>query len=396
MQTAYSQSITTEEIERNAYDVYKRLRAESPVAFVPALNCWLVTKWEDVVKVSTSPDLFQAEDDDAPVVKHFGSPAIIHTDGKVHRELRGGIAPHYSPKRVAEYIEALVTPLAEECISSFPESGHVDLVAEYFEPISVQSLAKSFGIEGVDVETLRSWFHGLAMGAINFSRDPERKRICDETKAQISEKLEPLFAQLEQAPNNTPLSNMLYHGMPEGERRTREFVMPTLFVTLLGGMQEPGHGAANTLVGLLENPDQMALVRSDPGTYLPKAVVEGTRWVSPIGTQGRKTTQDIELGDVVIPAGESVSAVISSANHDESVFDNPDRFDINRSAKSYATFGFGPHFCAGKWMSLAQMEIALRILLQSFSAIELDRDQPYEFFGWEFRAPTDLWVTLAK
>jgi cytochrome P450 len=385
---------TVEDIERDPYTIYARLRRESPVAFSPALNSWLVTRWDDVRHVTTNPDLFIAEDDNAPVVQHFGKPAIIHADGAVHQELRQGVAPHYMPKKVAGYIDDLVRPIARDCIEAMDTSKPVDLVDAYFEPISVLTLARSFGVMDVDVATLRDWFHGLALGAINFSGDPERKRICDETKARIDAAMAPIFDRIETEPDSSPLSHMMYHGMPEGERRSRDFIMPSVLVTLLGGMQEPGHGACNTMIGLMENPDQMARVRGDLGDTLRRAVSEGVRWVAPIGTQIRATTRDIEIGGVMIPAGHTVSAVLASANRDEAVFADPDRFDIDRTETGLASFGFGAHFCAGKWLALAQMELAIRILLETFEEISLDPDQPYEFFGWEFRAPTTLFATL--
>ncbi len=396
MTGSYAETLTVEEIEADAYAVYARLRAEEPVAYVPALNSWLVTKWDDVTRVTTDTDIFTAVDADAPVVRHFGDPAIIHVDGAQHRELRKGIAPHYAAAKVAEYIDAIVRPIARNCIAAFPENGEVDLLDAYFEPISALTLARTFGVMDADVGTLRRWFHGLAMGAINFGRDPERTAICDETKAEINAAFDPIFAALEAAPNDTPLSHLMYHGMPAGERRPRAYVMPTILVTLLGGMQEPGHGAATTLVGLLENPDQMRQVRADMDTQLKRAVTEGVRWVAPIGTQGRSPKQDVELCGVTIPAGAAVSAVIGSANRDEDVFPNAEAFDMNRTAKQVATFGFGPHFCAGKWMSLAQMELALRILLEEFSQITLDPAKPHDFVGWEFRAPTRVCVKLVR
>ena len=396
METEFTRNLTVEQIETDPYAVYARLRRESPVVYVPVLNSWLVTKWEDVRRVANSPDLFSAEDDNAPVVRHFGSPAIIHTEGSVHKELRDGIAPYYAPRKVREYIDDLVRPLAEDCIRNFPASGEVDLIADYFEPISVQALAQSFGVTGVSADTLQSWFHGLAMGAINFARDPERTRICEETKKEINRAFDPIFARLEKDPNDSPLSNMLYHGMEDGQRRSRDFVMPSILVTLLGGMQEPGHGAANTLVALLENPAFMEQVRADPAAQLRKAVAEATRWIAPIGTQGRTPLRDVEFDGVTIPAGQAVSAVIASANRDEEQFVHPEKFDLNRSETHSATFGFGPHFCAGKWMSLGQMELAVGILLDTFPSIELVPERPHSFFGWEFRAPTSLWVKLRR
>ncbi len=327
-------------------------------------------------------------------MQHFGKPAIIHADGEVHQQLRQGIAPHYMPKKVESYIDDLVRPVALDCIAAMDISKPVDLVDAYFEPISVLALARSFGVMDVDVATLRRWFHGLALGAINFSSDPERKRICDETKADINVAMAPIFDRIEKQRDSSPLSHMMYHGMPEGERRSRDYIMPSVLVTLLGGMQEPGHGACSTMIGLLENPEQMAKVRNNPADALRRAVAEGVRWIAPIGTQIRAATRDVEIGSVVIPAGQTVSAVLASANRDESVFVRPDVFNIDRSETSLASFGFGMHFCAGKWLALAQMELAIRILLDSFGDIRLDRTQLYEFFGWEFRAPSTLHVHL--
>lgn len=211
MTQSYAQSLTVEEIEANAYAVYKRLRDEEPVAFVPVLNSWLVTKWDDVTRVTTETETFTAVDKEAPVVRHFGDPAIIHVDGAVHRELRKGIAPHYAAQKVADYIDRIVRPIARDCIAAFPEDGKVDLLADYFEPISALTLARTFGVMDADVETLRRWFHGLAMGAINFSRDPERTEICDATKVEINAAFDPIFTALEAEPNDTPLSHLLYH-----------------------------------------------------------------------------------------------------------------------------------------------------------------------------------------
>ena len=143
---------------------------------MPVLNSWLVTKWDDVTRVTTETETFTAVDKEAPVVRHFGDPAIIHVDGAVHRELRKGIAPHYAAQKVADYIDRIVRPIARDCIAAFPEDGKVDLLADYFEPISALTLARTFGVMDADVETLRRWFHGLAMGAINFSRDPDLRR----------------------------------------------------------------------------------------------------------------------------------------------------------------------------------------------------------------------------
>lgn len=390
----FLESITVEALERDPYSIYERLRDETPVAFIPAVNSWLATRWEDVNKVSNTPSIFSANDDNAPVVRHFGSPAIIHVDGAVHQELRKGLAAHYAPSKVKQYIDALVRPIATEYIEKFRTRGHAELVSEYFEPVSVLCLAKTLGLDGFGADTLTGWFHGLAMGAINYARDEERSKICNKAMSEIETALDPILTQLETEHDGSPLSHLLHHSMPENQVRDRAFIMPSVFVTLLGGMQEPGHGAATTLVGLLQNPDQMEMLLEDKEKWIPKAVPEGLRWIAPIGTQGRSPLKDVELAGVIVPKGDSILSMIASANRDSTIFKDADSFDMTRNASKIATFGFGPHFCAGKWFASAQMKIVLTILLEMLDDIQLVPDKSPKFFGWEFRAPTSLHVSF--
>ena len=381
----YSETITIDDLDTDPFPHYARLRAEDPIAPVPAANCWFATRWADVEAISRHPD-FTAVSDEAPVNAAFGRPNVLTSEGEVHAALRGGIEPHYRPRRVAEYIDALVRPLAEAQLAAFRASGSNDLLTEYFEPISALALARSFGFMDVDTPTLRRWFHGLSQGAINFERDPARGAICAEVVAEIEGVARPLLERLAKVPDNSPLSHMLHSGMEAGKVRPVEMILPTVKVTLLGGMQEPGHGAANLLVGLLQNPGQMAALRADMA-LLPQAIDEALRWIAPIGTMMRTALRDTEVGGVKVPQGTPVSCIFASANRDESRWDNGEAFDMMRPQKGHMAFGMGSHFCAGKWFAKAQIEVAMRVLFDAFPRLEFAGDAP-DFRGWEFRAPT--------
>lgn len=389
---SFAESIRIEDLERDPYPIYARLRREAPVAYVPAANVWFATRWKDVETVTKSPEVFSAEVPTSPVERSFGKPTILTTDGSAHKELRGGIDPHYRPRKVADYIEALVRPIAEGQFARFSADGAAELMRDYFEPISALSLARSFGLRDADVATLQRWFHGLSQGAINYECDPARQAISDETCAEVDAAILPILEHLAREPDGSPLSHMLHDGMPAGQTRPADFILPSVKVTLLGGMQEPGHGAGSILVGLLHNSDQMAALRAGIDMLLPKAVAEGLRWVAPIGTQMRQVRQEVELGGVVLKAGSAIAANLASANHDEDRFSEPERFDIFREQGAHAAFGFGHHFCAGRWFATAQIEIALRVLLENMRDLRLEKDFVPVFRGWEFRAPTSLQV----
>jgi cytochrome P450 len=387
---SYADTITVEQLDADPYPVYERLRAEEPVAWVPAINLWLVTRAADVEYVTTHPELFSAHVDDSPLDRSFGGPTILTVDGPAHLDLRRSLDATYKPRVVAGYIDDLVTPIAQAALDVVLASPtrSAELMASYFEPISVLSLGAVLGLGHLTAQTLQDWFHGLAMGAINFENDPEKQRINDETAARIDTELRPLMERLRNEPDGSTIASML----TVDRMRAIEEVMPSLKVIILGGMQEPGHGAGSCLAGLLQDREQLALVRSDPGLW-DDAVHEGLRWVAPIGTQTRQAVADMELAGTAIPAGAAIGAVVASACRDEREFDDPARFDIRRERRPNAAFGYGPHFCAGHAFARGQERIALRLLVEALPDLALDPQHEVAFRGWEFRAPTELHVT---
>jgi cytochrome P450 len=390
---AFAGAVTVGQLEADPYPVYARLRREAPVCYIPAVGLWFVTRYDDVEYVVTHPAQFTAEMSDSPVDRTFGSPTIITVDGQLHQDLRRGLDSKYRPRQVSAYIDGLVRPIAERMAGRLRGRDQAELMAEYFEPISVLSLGSVLGIDDLGEDRLRDWFWRLHQGVINFEGDAEREQIGSACSREIDAVLGPVFDRLEAAGDDSTISHLLHSGVPDGGCRARDYVMPTLKVILLGGMQEPGHGAGSTLAALLADPVQLGAVREDPELLLA-AVEEGLRWMSPIGTQTRQAVGDIELGGAVIPDGAGVGALVSAANRDESKFADPDRFDIFRRRQTNLAFGGGRHFCAGHAFSRAQIRIAIDVLLQRYPELSLDPARPPEFRGWEFRAPRNLDVLL--
>jgi cytochrome P450 len=389
----FAESVTVEMLDEDPYPIFARLRAEEPVAWVPAVNLWMVTRAADVEKVATTPELFSAEVANSPVDRSFGGSTVMTLDGEPHLELRRSLDAKYRPRAVATYIDDLVTPIAERALAAVlaKPGRRAELVTEYFEPISVLSLGAVLGLGHLSADTLQVWFRGLAMGATNFENDPEKQRINDETAVLIDDEVRPLMTRLQSEPDDSTIASMLTSGCPVGSPRSIEQVMPSLKLIILGGMQEPGHGAATCLVGLLEDPEQLTWLRANPDRW-DDAVHEALRWIAPIGTQTRQTTQEVDLGGTTIPAGEMVAAVVSSACRDETVFTDPDVFDIRRTRQPNAAFGYGPHFCAGHAFARAQERIALQMLVDAMPDLRLDPQHQVEFTGWEFRAPKSVYA----
>lgn len=388
----FAESITVEMLDDDPYPIYARLRREAPVCYIPAVNLWFITRWQDVEFAAQNADIFIAAVDPSPINRSFGDNNILTLDGEPHKRLRAMLDPSFKPHTVEKYATPLIKPIAEAYLAKIMHQGEAELMADYFEPISVLSLGAVLGLEGIDGDTLRRWFAALAQGATNFEENPEKQRISDAASQEIDQTLQPLFERLLQAPNDTTVSHMLHalEGPLEGRIRR---IMPTLKVILLGGMQEPGHACGSTSYGLLTYAEQQQAFVADPSRLIKQVVDEGLRWISPIGTQTRCVAKNTSLGNAELPAGATVGLFVSSANRDEEIWGaDAHEFNLQRKQRANAAFGFGSHYCTGHWFSRVQMRIALELLFTRLKNIRLDPERPTQLRGWEFRAPAHLHV----
>lgn len=390
---AYLDAIAVEDLDRDPYPIYARLRRERPVAWVPAIELWLATSWEAVESAATRPEDFCAAVTPSPLEVIMGPGNILLVDGPEQRRFRRVLDPSLRPRVVEEYAGPLIEPLVEGYLDRIAEHGAAELMEDYFEPISVRSLALVLGIGEVDDDTLRGWFAGMAVGAVNFEGDPEKERIGLAASADVDRRLRPIMERLHAEPDGSMIANML--AAEEGTLDERiAAITPTLKIIVLGGMQEPGHACGSTAHGLLTDPAQAAAFAADPAGLVRQAVEEGLRWQSPIGTQTRRTTRALELCGTDLPAGANIGLLVSAANRDPAVFGpTAEQFDLFRPKRNHAAFGFGPHFCAGHHFSRHLMRIALSRLWERLPGLRLDPERPPVTSGWEFRAPRSLHVT---
>lgn len=387
----WAASITVEELDRDPYPIYARMRREAPVCFVPAVGLWFVTRWADVEFAASHAELIDSAVTPSPLDRVMGGKSILVLDGEPQKKLRAMLDPSLRPRVVEATTPGLIEPLVDELLDGLEERGAAELMAEYFEPVSVRGLGRVLGLGHLDGDTLRRWFHGLAQGAINFEDDPARWAIADATGIEIDGELAPVLERMWAEPDDSTISTMLQHAEGPFEDRVAQ-ILPTLKVILLGGMQEPGHAAGSTVAGLLES-GQAAVFAVDPAGLVRDAVEEGLRWVSPIGTQTRRVVVDTELGGVMLPAGANLGVLVSSANRDEAVWGpTADAFDLDRPRRNHGAFGYGPHFCSGHHFSRVQMRIAVQRLFERLPNLRPDPERPPVFNGWEFRAPQHLHV----
>ena len=383
---------TVAELEADPYPAYARMRRETPVCYVPAVDLWFVTRWADVTAGAEDPVRFPASMPGSPLDRTLGGRSVLTVDSAEHERMRAPMESILRPRLIERTAPEIVERMCDELIDAIARDGQAELMSAFCEPLSVLSLAEVIGLRGLDAPTLRRWFHEIASGTSNYENDPAKQPLADATSAEVDRMLRSQFEDQLANPDGTMVSNMLHAESGDLDQRMAAF-MPTLKLALIGGLQEPGHGLGSTLAGLLSDPHQRDAVLADPGTLVRKAVDEGIRWISPIGTQGRGAGPAVIVAGVEIPQGANVGLMVPSANRDEEVWGpTADDFDVFRPRHANAAFGFGQHFCVGHQLARVQMRAGLRKLLERLPGLRLSNDRPPVFSGWEYRGPSALHV----
>jgi len=383
--------LSNENLFKDPYPIYARLRREAPVHRFPETGEWLVTRWADCRTVGANPDVFGPSDHPAgPEARVFGTPSVLSMTGTEHACLRKGIDTRLQGDVVQTYIEVLARPIVQDYVGRLRRRGYADLTTELFEPISVRVVAAVIGLEEVDNDTLARWFHALNAGMQSSGDDPAVQSDLDRTRSEIDAVLRPKIEHLTTQPADSLLSHMIHGGLPEGKVRSYEEIIPTMRVFLLGGSQEPGHGAANAAFGVLQNPEAREAVMRDPEGLALRAYDEGLRWIAPIGLTPRLSRLAFELNNVTIPAGAPVAVVLASANRDGDFYEAPDEFQLNRKRRQHASFGYAPHFCSGHALGRAIGRISLEEAFKSYDNLRLDDNSSVQTRGWRFRGVTRL------
>lgn len=386
-------NISIDELETDPYPLYARMRNEAPCVFVPVLNAFFLTTYDEIRAFLSDADLSHAPSPQPVLEQTFGPNNILVTNGDLHRTQREFVDPPLRRGAVSKYVDGLVRPIAEKAAEAMSSAISFDIVAQYLEPVSVKSMASMLGIADVPVDTLRRWFHTMIRSASNYTFAEGPFEQGQEVVQEIKNTLEPVLRNLEEHPDNSGLSHLLHAGMPDGRIRLRDEMYPAFMIELIGGLQEPGHASGTTLLGLLMENQYRTIV--DQPNLIPTAVAEGLRWIAPIGATFRQTTRDTVIHGQKIPQGSVVYSIIASANHDERKFSDGERFDLNRSGPAHMSFGGGVHFCAGNVFGREVARIAIEELVKVAPKLRLS-DEGFKMRGWLFRAPQELHVSLEE
>lgn len=371
MSAALGSSITLAELEADPYPALRRLRQHEPVSFVPDLGMWLVTRWDAVIEVHDRPDLYTSATEPSWLNTVLG-PNMLGSDGAVHRRLKDALQPSFTPTATGTWVADVLPSICDELIDAFDPAG-TDLMTAYAEPIAVRALQDSLGWHNATWQQIGEWTRGVCTGLANFTNEPGPAAIAATANAESGESIREVV-----------VPRLAHTGL------TADEIVNNVRLCMSGGINEPRDGIGLAVWALLTHPEALADCCADASVWR-NACEELFRWISPVATSTRQTTQAVELDGVSIPKGDLVAAVISSANRDEQHWTRPDEFLLHRREGAHIAFSLGPHVCLGAWLGRSTVRVAVQRLFERLPGLTLEGD--VEVRGFEFRGPLAVHVT---
>jgi aromatic O-demethylase, cytochrome P450 subunit len=380
--------VTLAVLEDDPYPTYAWLRRHRPIAYVPESGRVWITTWELCDEAGRNDKVFGPTRDVFHAV--YGNPNVMSLTGPEHLAHRTALNARFRPRAVNTYREQLLRGTAVRYIDAIRDRGQADANTDILERVSMRAIGDVLGFNDVPDDVLIRWFHGFAAYLVDFGRSDEVAEHGRAVKAEVAAHLAARLDLLAARPDDSTLSHLLRGGMPAGTTRGLEEIIGDVGVMIVGGFQEPAHGAANSLYGLFTRPDQAARLRADPAAWSAAAVEEGLRWLAPFGMTEKLTTCDVTLDAVSLPAGTEVALVLGSANRDETRYADPDVFDLDRPRQIHASFGYGLHFCLGHFVARELERVMLEEMFSRLPNLRPDPDHEASVQGWAVRAAKRL------
>jgi cytochrome P450 len=365
---------------------YRTFFGADPDPTLTHMKHYTAWRYEEVDAILSDPVLFSsAIAHKLNAEKAFGR-ILVCMDPPEHGRYRRYLQNLFSPKAVKLWTERFIRPVINELIDGFAGTGSAELVKQFTYRYPFEAVYRLLDLPPDDVEL----FHKLAVVqtfAIGGFIDEG-----EEAGRNLEEYFRGLVAERRKSPGDDMISRLArieVDGQPLDE--------PVLLAFLRHILNASGDTSYRVtgclLVGLLSDPALLAPLRADR-ELIPLAVEEALRWEGPVVTNFRTLTRNIEMVGVKMDAGSVIHAVQSSANRDETRFDDPDRFDIHRSRKHrHFGFGGGPHVCVGMHLARLQIKEAIGALLERLPNLRLDpAAPPPKIRGFHFRAPDQIKV----
>lgn len=400
------------------YPVYRELRTEAPVHYCAESDIYSLSRYEDVEAALRQPLVFSSSGMekvlfnpdgrrpglmDAIAIARFmvrarvnpirnrRPPNLITEDPPRHDDMRSVVNRGFTPKRIAA-LEPRMRAIVGECMARMRGGEPIDVVRDLAIPLPVTVIAEMLGVDSSKQTDFKRWSDALISASSGGAREGGLRSILN-PMGELRGYLRTVVAERKAAPTDDLIS-VLLNSESEGTLDENE-LFGFIALLLVAGNETTTNLIGNSTLALLTHPLQLAKVQED-ASLIPGMLEETLRWDAPVQRLFRQATEDVELPGGKIPSGAQVALLLGSANRDESIFENPDAYDVTRNAKAHLGFGFGVHFCLGASLARMEARVAMEALVPELPRVASEQATPEYVDSFIVRGPRSIELTLGS
>ncbi|MEE2058146.1 cytochrome P450 [Rhodococcus artemisiae] len=380
MTTATAFDPLSYEVQQDPYPYYEELRRNAPVQYIESVAAWGIFRYADVESTFKRPEIFSAKDFTSNAFGEFDPvpevSSIIATDPPEHSRIRRLANAGFRPNAI-KTMEPKVDGVIERLLDNLETTrSDFDLVSDFAAYVPVNVTADLLGVEDPAVrEDFKRWTADLLQAP---NRGVLPQEDLDRIRASVAELRAYFTEQIEYRRTHpgTDLISDLVRAEEEKQTLTATEILSLVALMQFGGSETPSHLISSTVYNLFSHPEILDEVRRDPSRALA-AVQETLRQNSPVQMVFQTAVQDVDVAGVAIPAGSMVFSYIAAANHDDTIFDEPAQFILDRpNLNKHLSFATGAHHCIGAPLGRMMCAKAVSGLLTRFPDLRPVEQRP--------------------
>jgi len=371
--------LTSSTFKAGSFSYYARLRRESPVheVMLPGKQqAWLVTRYADVLALLKDERFVKLRANVAdnsyrepwmPAMFRPLSRNMLDLDPPDHTRLRSSVQKAFTP-RFVEMLRGRVESIADDLLAAMRRRNRLDVIADFALPLPTIVIAEMLGVPKTQQHRFHRWSKNIV--AANWSKWSMVRAVP--SVIAFIRYIRRLIALKRTQPADDLVTALV--NAESDDRLSNDELLSMIFLLLIAGHETTVNLIGNGTLALLQHPTEMQRLRDDPTIVVP-AIEELLRFGSPLETATERYAREpLTFAGTALPAGALVYAVLSSANRDETVFDDPDRFNLTRDPNRHLSFGLGIHYCLGAPLARMEGQIAIPALLRAFPNLRLTNE----------------------
>lgn len=389
----------------NPLPLLEEARHHEPIFYSPAIDYWVVTRYEDIKAIFRDHDTYTAENTITPIVPFSDVVKLMLTDGEYtpqpvlsnnvppsHTRIRSLVNKLFVPRRMNSFAPA-IGDIADQMIDHIIDKGSVDIVSQLTYEYPAYVLFHVLGVPQVDVPQVKAWagnrlklYYGRPTADEQIAMTKNLVPFWKYTVNLVKEKLA--------HPQDDLTSDLIRMRDGDDETLTLNEIASCMITLLVAGHETTTAQINNTLLHWLGEREYWEQLCENPAS-IPQALEESMRYDPSVCTWRRLARKTTVVNGVEIPEGANLLLMLNSANHDDDMFPDPDRIDITRdNVRDHLAFGYGIHYCVGAPLARLEMGILLEKLTQRMPNLRLVPDQSIDYVrNISFRGPIRLAVT---